>query len=132
MRMVVDANVVVSAVLGKRNPVAAALARGLELFIPEAQLDEAVRVVARLGDVGIGEARRLIADATAGFAFLQLQDLAEVEHSARARLEARGQSDWPVLAAAILLEGHIWSRDRDFFGVGVPVWSTRNIGFATA
>ena len=49
---------------------------------------------------------------------------------AEARLSAGGKSDWPALAAAMAFEGAIWSDDRDFFGVGVPVWSSGNVLFA--
>ncbi len=54
----------------------------------------------------------------------------EYEHlrgAADARLREGGKSDWPTLAAALALEGEIWSEDVDFFGVGVPVWSTANV-----
>lgn len=57
----------------------------------------------------------------------------EYEHdrgAADRRLGAAGKSDWPALAAAIAWEAEIWSDDRDFFGVGVPVWSTPNVQFA--
>ena len=52
------------------------------------------------------------------------------EKVARARLGPRGQPDWPVLASAIEYDDAIWSNDRDFFGVGVPLWTTQNIRFA--
>ena len=48
------------------------------------------------------------------------------------RLREGGKSDWPALAAALALEGEIWSDDRDYFGVGVPIWSTPNVRFAEA
>ena len=47
--------------------------------------------------------------------------------AADARLRIGGKSDCPALAAALALEGEIWSEDVDFFGVGVPVWSTANV-----
>lgn len=49
--------------------------------------------------------------------------------AADARLRVGGKSDWPALAAALAVDGAIWSEDVDFFGVGVPVWSTMNVGF---
>lgn len=54
----------------------------------------------------------------------------EYEHfraAADRRLAAGGKSDWPALAAALALEAEIWTDDRDFFGVGVPIWSSRNV-----
>jgi len=43
------------------------------------------------------------------------------------RLGPGGKSDWPALAAALALEAELWSDDRDYFGLGVPVWSTPNV-----
>ena len=61
---------------------------------------------------------------------LELSTFEAAERDARARLHERAQSDWPVLAAALTFDAAIWSNDRDFFGVGVPVWSTRSIALA--
>ncbi len=54
----------------------------------------------------------------------EYQHLAE---AAKARLRQGGKSDWPLLAAALAMGAAVWSEDRDFFGTGVPVWSTTNI-----
>jgi predicted nucleic acid-binding protein len=59
----------------------------------------------------------------------------EYEHlrgKADQRLRIGGKSDWPALAAAMALEGEIWSEDVDFFGVGVPVWSSANVHLVEA
>ncbi len=63
---------------------------------------------------------------------LEIVGPAQYEHlriAANARLRVGGKSDWPALAAALALDGEIWSEDVDFFGVGVPIWSTANIQF---
>ena len=46
------------------------------------------------------------------------------EAKARSRLHARGQPDWPVLAASYETGAGVWSHDKDLFGSGAPVWST--------
>ena len=81
-----------------------------------------------------GEHRRGIADAEERLqALLAIVEPLEpvsfeaFEQKARERLEDHGQPDWPVLAAAMALDAHIWSHDKDFLGVGVPVWSNRNV-----
>jgi predicted nucleic acid-binding protein len=33
--------------------------------------------------------------------------------------------DWSAVALAIVMEAGIWTEDRDFFGIGLPVWNTR-------
>ena len=49
------------------------------------------------------------------------------EAAARQRLQNRDEDDWPVLAAALALECSIWTEDADFFGVGVATWTTERI-----
>jgi len=44
--------------------------------------------------------------------------------AALSRIGARDPDDWPVVACALLLNCPIWTEDRDFFGVGVPIWTT--------
>ncbi len=32
--------------------------------------------------------------------------------------------DQPTIALALTINAGIWTRERDFFGIGLPVWST--------
>lgn len=43
------------------------------------------------------------------------------------RVGRRDPDDWPILACALTLECPIWTEDRDFFGTGVPVWTTDRV-----
>ena len=127
-----DANILISAALGRsRALIADTAARGLELMIPVEQRLEAAKVLIRLGGTPASVQRSLaFADETIGL--LKPEIYLAFEPAARARLGPRGQSDWPVLAAALALEADIWSNDRDFFGVGVAVWTTRNARHAAS
>jgi predicted nucleic acid-binding protein len=49
------------------------------------------------------------------------------EAEARARIERRDADDWPVIACALTLGCPIWTEDRDFFGAGVPTWTTDRV-----
>jgi predicted nucleic acid-binding protein len=127
-----DANILVSAAIGKRTRQAfdAAVGSGIELGVPEAQIAEAARVLVEkigLSRATAGEALRAMTGLVLPVAH---EFYAAQEHAARARLHERAQPDWPVLAAALAVDGGIWSHDRDFFGVGAPVWSTRNLRYA--
>ncbi len=51
----------------------------------------------------------------------------EHEATARRRIASRDIKDWPVVAAALLLNCPIWTEDQDFFGCGVATWTTNNI-----
>ena len=39
----------------------------------------------------------------------------------------RDPNDWPTVALAMTSGIGIWTSDRDFFGCGVPVWTTETL-----
>ncbi len=49
------------------------------------------------------------------------------EIRARSRMVGRDLRDWPVMALALALNLPIWTEDRDFFGSGVATWTTDRI-----
>ncbi|MCA5894378.1 hypothetical protein LEP48_13625 [Isoptericola sp. NEAU-Y5] len=51
---------------------------------------------------------------------------------ALARIEMRDPDDWPILAVALMLECQVWTEDNDFFGTGVPIWTTDRVGIYLA
>ena len=58
---------------------------------------------------------------------LPLPFYVERETEARARIEQRDPDDWPVLACALTIDCPIWTEDNDFFGTGVPTWTTDRV-----
>jgi predicted nucleic acid-binding protein len=132
--IIVDANILVSTVAGKhtRRVVRDAVTRGLTLAAPIAQAEEAVHVLEAKIGFDADDARRLLGEVLLAIRPLEAAAYAKLEDAARARLHARAQSDWPIVAAALALDAAIWSNDRDFFGVGIAVWSTKNIALAEA
>ena len=48
------------------------------------------------------------------------------EAAARDRIP-RDPNDWPTVALALSLDCGIWTNDQDFFGCGVPVWTTETL-----
>jgi predicted nucleic acid-binding protein len=129
--LVLDTNILIRAVLGKRVLTLLRQHAGqVEFWAPEAAFAEA-----REHLPGILTARGIAADAA-----LELLDLisrivrtvdaetyAQFEEIARARLKHRDEDDWPVLAAALALGCPIWTEDTDFFGCGVATWTTDRI-----
>jgi predicted nucleic acid-binding protein len=49
------------------------------------------------------------------------------EAQARQRLLRRDESDWPYIALALTVGCPIWTEDLDFFGCGVPIWTTDRV-----
>lgn len=51
----------------------------------------------------------------------------DFEQLARERIEIRDPDDWPVVAVALLLDLPIWTEDQDLFGSGVATWTTDRV-----
>jgi predicted nucleic acid-binding protein len=129
-RLIVDANVMVGAALGRSMPLFIDLVdRDVELLAPMPMLVETEARIRRASKLIEGEAGRRLAELLEVVAPLPLESIAGHEQAARDRLEAHSQSDWPLLAAALALDADIWTEDRDLFGTGVALWATRNIRF---
>jgi predicted nucleic acid-binding protein len=129
--LVLDANILIRAVLGSR--VLALLrkyAGQVGLLTPDTAFDEARE---KLPDI---LERRKVPVAPAMAILDQLADVVQgveveayksFEHLARQRLARRDEDDWPVLAVALALGCAIWTEDEDFFGCGVATWTTDRV-----
>jgi predicted nucleic acid-binding protein len=130
--IVLDANIIVSAIVGKyaRRQMSHLVDAGADLAAPAPQFSEALDVLTGKLGATLAEAVAALEQLLQVIRLLEPAAYAMMETSARARLQDRGQRDWPVLAAAMTFDAGVWSNDRDFFGVGIAVWSTRNVHFA--
>ncbi|HIW30402.1 MAG TPA: hypothetical protein H9987_10410 [Candidatus Luteococcus avicola] len=52
---------------------------------------------------------------------------AAVKVEALARIASRDEAVLPILAAALVLDCPVWTEDKDFFGTGVPTWTTDRV-----
>jgi predicted nucleic acid-binding protein len=129
--IVLDANILIRAVLGQRvRRVLESYAESVSFFLPETAYLEAEEHLAELVVERGGDPAKALA------LLRSLANLGNVigmdiyggyESEARKRLDARDPEDWPILAAALAL-GPIWTEDTDFFGCGVAIWTSNNIG----
>jgi predicted nucleic acid-binding protein len=129
--LVVDANILVRAVLGKRvRQVIEAHAGNVSFFVPKVAYHEAEEHLATLVIKRGGDPQKAVA-------FLRsLGQLVErigsevygaFEAEARERLGARDPEDWPILASALALGCPIWTEDTDLFGCGVATWTSDRV-----
>ena len=49
------------------------------------------------------------------------------QSEAEERMKHRDLDDWPIVATALTLDCPIWTEDKDFFGSGMPTWTTDRI-----
>ena len=132
MRLFVDTNILVRCSLGKASArIVVALERGVVLSVTSRNVDEFVGVLRSVFGFAERDAMVEAARILRPFEIVEERDLEEFEMKAIDRLHAGGKSDWPSLAAAMAFDAAIWSDDRDYFGVGVRVWSTPNVQFAS-
>ena len=129
--LVLDANVLIRAVLGPRvRELIFRNASHVSFFTPCVCLDDARKylpeiLVAR--QVDPAPAMNLLEGIAQHVQILEYEWLENFEQTARERMQKRDLADWPVLAAALALGCPIWTHDADFFGVGVVTWSTQHI-----
>lgn len=129
--LVLDANILIRAVLGQRvRRIFEVHAESISFFLPETAYAEAEEHLAALVvERGGNPAKALAAlKAMAALATIVGDDLyGDFEAEARKRLGTRDQEDWPILAAALALDCPIWTEDTDFFGCGVATWTSGSI-----
>ena len=129
--LVLDANILIRAVLGSRGlALLRAYADQVEFFMPDTAFEEARENLPEILE------RRNVPVAPAMAILNQLIDVVQAvgaetyqsfEHLARQRIARRDEDDWPVLAVALALGCAIWTEDTDFFGCGVATWTTDRV-----
>lgn len=134
--LVLDANILIRAVLGSRVlSVLRKYANQVGFLAPDTAFEEARK---RLPE--ILERRQVpVAPALAALDLIgtlvqtiESEVYSRHEAVARQRIDKRDEDDWPVLATALAFECPIWTEDTDFFGCGVATWTTDRIEFYLA
>ena len=129
--LVLDANILIRAVLGRRvRSLLEAYEDSTDFYAPDVCFDDAngylPGVLTKRADdpkVGLAVLQQMRALVTPVDRALY-QDL---EHPARRRVATRDADDWPVAAVALLLDVPIWTEDQDFFGSGIATWTTDRV-----
>lgn len=129
--IVLDANILIRAVLGKR--------------VRELIIDNAATVKFFAPDVAYADARKYLpallkkrgVDASAAMHVLDcLESIVQpidavlyegMHQQALQRIAVRDADDWPVLACSMALDCPVWTEDADFFGTGVATWTSDRI-----
>lgn len=128
--IVLDANVLMRAVLGRRVAGLLETFAAQVTFLAPAMAFDDVRehlaaVLAKRGE--LAALQPALDKLAALHGVVQSVDPTEYEtmkSAALARIGPRDPDDWPILACSLLLNCPIWTEDRDFFGTGVATWTT--------
>jgi predicted nucleic acid-binding protein len=129
--LVLDANILVRAVLGRRvREVIEAHAEEVSFFVPEAAYSEAEEHLAALVAKRGGDPEKALAflrSLRSLVVTIGSEVYGDLEKEARERLGRRDPDDWPILASALALGCPIWTEDTDFFGCGVATWTSDRV-----
>lgn len=139
--LAVDANILISLFLGKKlkQLIIDNLEnlKNIEIYVAESVFSEVKNFMSRHIENLSSLSQFLDTVASWGDTFTYLEsittivdnsDLELMKEEALARIGHRDPKDWPTLALALKLGCPVWTDDKDFFGVGVPVWSSQTIG----
>jgi predicted nucleic acid-binding protein len=128
--IVVDANILIRAVLGTRvRELIAANTVNVRFFAPDVAWIDARTYLPSLllkrqvthSSIATLDSLETLVEA------VSYEQYAEFKAQALKRIASRDADDWPILASAMALACPIWTEDRDFFGTGVATWTTDRI-----
>lgn len=134
--LVLDANILVRAVLGRRVlSLLETYTHRVHFLTPQVAYEEAhahlPQILARRGLSSEAILQLLEREVLGRLPMLVApvphDAYADLEAEARRRLAGRDEVDWPFLALALKLDCPIWTEDPDFFGSGVATWTTDRI-----
>lgn len=129
--IVLDANILIRAVLGKRvRELILENAATVKFFAPSVAYDDARKYLPSLLEKrGISSGTAVaVLDSMAGVVQSVDEDIyADMRQQAMQRISKRDADDWPILACAMALGCPVWTEDADFFGTGVPIWTTDRV-----
>lgn len=122
------------AVLGKRIFQLMDTYQSTALFFScETAIDDARKYVPQVlskrgatdGEIGKANAKL---DVVASYLIIVSDEtLADAADTAKPRIASRDPDDWLYVALALVLDCPIWTEDKDFFGCGVPIWTTATV-----
>ena len=129
--IVLDANILIRAVLGKRvRELIHSHAANVKFFAPDVAYADARKYLpALLRKRGVDPIpAMLVLDALERIVHpMDMEVYGTLQQQALRRIEMRDADDWPVLACAMVLGCPVWTEDADFFGTGVATWTTDRI-----
>lgn len=129
--IVLDANILIRAVLGKRvRELIVDNAETVQFFAPDVAYADARKYLpAILENRGVkSESAMTVLDTLESIVRpLELGVYAGLQKQALQRIAIRDADDWPVLACAMTIGCPVWTEDADFFGTGIATWTTDRV-----
>jgi predicted nucleic acid-binding protein len=129
--IVLDANILIRAVLGKRvRELIVDNANAVQFFAPDVAYSDARKYLPSLLEKrGVKrEPAMAVLDALESIVWpLELGVYEGLKTQALQRIAMRDADDWPVLACAMTIGCAVWTEDADFFGTGIATWTSDRV-----
>ena len=129
--IVLDANILIRAVLGKRvRELIVDSADVVQFFAPDVAYADARKYLPSLLEKrGVKrEPAMAVLDALESIVWpLELGVYEGLKTQALQRIAMRDADDWPVLACAMTIGCAVWTEDADFFGTGIATWTSDRV-----
>ena len=129
--IVLDANILIRAVLGKRvRELIVDSADVVQFFAPDVAYADARKYLPSLLEKRGVKSEPAIAVLDALESIVRPLELGVYEclkTQALQRIAIRDADDWPVLACAMTIGCPVWTEDADFFGTGVATWTSDRV-----
>lgn len=129
--IVLDANIVIRAILGDRvRNLIIQHHQTVDFFVPDVCLVDARKYIPQLFEkrkIPSDPAIELLEKFEAILKAVDQEIYQQYRNDAKERMKDRDVEDWPIVATALVLDCPIWTEDKDFFGSGMPTWTTDRI-----
>lgn len=129
--IVLDANILIRAVLGRRvRELIVDSADVVQFFAPDVAYADARKYLPSLLEKRSikSEPAMAVLDALESIVRpLELGVYEGLKTQALQRIAIRDADDWPVLACAMTIGCPVWTEDADFFGTGVATWTSDRV-----
>ena len=132
-RIVLDANILIRAVLGIKVIRLLTLYRNVKFFSPDACFEDARKYIPLLIQKRSGRSDsvnntiEILNLLPTLVTVVPVDEYQLYEEVSKQRIRSRDLDDWPVVAAALFLDSPIWTEDQDFFGTGIATWATDRV-----
>ena len=131
-RIVLDANILLRAVLGKNvGTLLEKYNEEVSFYTAKQCYDEAKwhlpTILSRKGVTDTEAITKALETLTQIVYPIDLTVYESLENEAKERIAERDPNDWSLVALSLLFDCPIWTEDKDFFGTGIAVWNTRNV-----
>jgi len=129
--LILDANILLRAVFGIRvMQILETYEDVAGFYSPDvcfAEAEKYIPDVAKRRGLNSALARSILQDVTGIIQPVDKSLYESHEKLARERIQRRDPRDWPVVAVALMLGLPVWTEDQDFFGSGIPTWTTDRV-----